>query len=69
MTAQMKIKITINRPRTMIEGWTGFVTLPSGRRINLVDYCGGAVVAFNSKADLVRAAKRVAQANFERAEA
>lgn len=63
----MKVKITINQPRTAIEGWTGFVTLPSGKRINLVDYCGGGVVSFNSKEKLIAAAKRTAKANFERA--
>ncbi len=62
----MKAKITINKPRTRIEGWTGFVTLPSGKRINLVDYCGGAPVAFNSKEKLVEAARRVAKDNFEK---
>ena len=61
----MKAKLTINRPRTLIEGWTGFVTLPSGKKINLVDYCGGAPVAFNTKDKLVAAAKRAAHANYE----
>jgi hypothetical protein len=61
----MKAKITINQPRTRIEGWTGFVTLPSGKTINLYDICGGAPVAFNTREKLVTAAKRAAQANYE----
>jgi hypothetical protein len=64
----MKAKITINRPRTLIEGWTGHVTLPSGKTINLTDTCGGAPVAFNSREKLVIAAKLAAQANYEAAE-
>lgn len=63
----MKAKITISRPRTLIEGWTGYVTLPSGKEITLVDYCGGAPVAFNSREKLVAEATRVARANYEKA--
>lgn len=62
----MKFKIIINKPQTIYDGWTGHIVLPSGRRINLVSYCGGAVVAFNSRADLIKEANRVARANFEK---
>jgi hypothetical protein len=57
----MKVKLTVNVPKTLIEGWTGFVTLPSGKKVNVVDYCGGGVVAFNTKEALIKKAKRVAQ--------
>ena len=57
----MKVKLTINAPKTLIEGWTGFVTLPNGKKVNVVDYCGGGVVAFSTKEALIKKAKRVAQ--------
>jgi hypothetical protein len=58
---EMKVKLTITAPKTLIEGWTGFVTLPNGKKVNVVDYCGGGVVAFSTKEALIKKAKRVAQ--------
>lgn len=57
----MKVKLTINAPKTLIEGWTGYVTLPNGKKVSVVDYCGGGVVAFNTKAALVKRATQVAR--------
>lgn len=54
-----KAKLTINRPRSAIEGWTGHLTLPSGERINLSTYCGGGRVAFSTRQALITNAKRV----------
>lgn len=57
----MKVKLTINTPKTLIEGWTGFVTLPNGKKVNVVDYCGGGVCAFNTKEALIKKATQVAR--------
>lgn len=56
----MKANVTINKPRTAIEGWTGYVTdLRTGKKIRLNSYCGGGLVAFNTKEALIKEAKRV----------
>lgn len=56
------VKLTIRKPKTLIEGWTGFLTIPSnGERRELIDYCGGAPVAFSTRDALIRAATREAQ--------
>lgn len=56
----MKATLTIKKPRTAIEGWTGYVTNPkTGEKVNLVTYCGGGSVAFNTKDALIKEAKRV----------
>ncbi len=55
-----KATVTIIKPRSAIEGWTGHVTNPvTGAKIRLVSYCGGGVVSFNTKEALIEEAKRV----------
>lgn len=56
----MKATVTINKPKSTIEGWTGYVINPrTGKKIRLVAYCGGGVVSFNTKEALIEEAKRV----------
>jgi hypothetical protein len=60
MESEMKATVTIKKPRTMVEGWTGFVTDPrSGAKVDLKAYCGGGLVAFSTKEALLKEAKRV----------
>ncbi len=56
----MKIKVSFKEPKTIFEGWTGFITLPCGRKIYLRKYCGNAPVSFDTKEQLLKEAKRVA---------
>ena len=57
-----KFKLTIIKPRTAIEGWTGHLTNPrTGERHRLVKYSGGGLVSFSSKEALVQEARRMAR--------
>ncbi len=57
----MKFKIIINEPRSPIDGWTGYIKLPDGRRIWISDICGGAAVSFNNREKLVKSAWQTAR--------
>lgn len=62
-----RIVITIRKPKSLIEGWTGFVTLPNGKQVFVTDYCGGSPVAFSSRDALVAACKGAARFHLKRA--
>jgi hypothetical protein len=57
----MTIKLTISKPETVFDGWCGFITLANGKRVQLTKYCGAAPVSFDSREQLIKAAKAVAQ--------
>jgi len=59
MEPEMKAKLTINRPQSLVEGWTGYVTNPvTGEKITLTDFCGGCPVSFSTRDALIKAARR-----------
>lgn len=58
----MKLKVVINRPQTVFDGWTGYIVHPvTGGAVHLTRYCGAGAVSFDSREQIIREAKRVAR--------
>jgi hypothetical protein len=58
----MTFKIRMTAPKSFIEGWNGRVSVDNGQTwVRLTKYVGGGLVAFDSKAQLMKEASRVAR--------
>jgi hypothetical protein len=57
----MAYKVRMTSPKSQIEGWQGRVSVDGGATwIRLTKYVGGGLVAFDSQAQLMKEAAKVA---------
>jgi hypothetical protein len=58
----MAYKVRMTAPKSQIEGWRGRVSVDGGATwVRLTKYVGGGLVAFDSQAQLMKEATRVAR--------
>jgi hypothetical protein len=58
----MTYKVRMTAPKSAIEGWNGKVSVDGGITwVRLTKYVGGGLVAFDSKAQLLKAASKQAK--------
>lgn len=58
----MAYKIRMTAPKSQIEGWNGQLSVDGGATwVRLTKYVGGGLVAFDSKAQLMKEAEKVAR--------
>jgi hypothetical protein len=58
----MAYKVRMTAPKSQIEGWNGRISVNGGATwVRLTKYVGGELVAFDSKAQLLKEAAKVAR--------
>lgn len=58
----MTYKVRMTAPKTAIEGWHGRISIDGGTTwVRLTKYVGGGLVAFDSQAQLMKEAAKVAR--------